>query len=266
MTDEQRSQTDGSASQNGNLFLVGPLVLLLALQAFVSPDDVFRSAEELYRDGRFAEAAEQYEVLISQGIEDGTLCYNLGNAYFKSGQLGLAILHYERALRLMPGDRDTKANLEFANTLIADVVERPDLPSYVAWVVDLYRSLEPGTCAGLLSLMFLAGGGAISILILGRWPRLRVPAIYTLVIAGFFALVGAGVLAGKLYSASGTVDAIVLVPSSDVRSGPGETNPQLTEIHAGLKVSILGSREGWYQISLPNGLTGWVREDQVEVI
>jgi tetratricopeptide (TPR) repeat protein len=246
--------------------LLSLLFLALSQQAFVSPDDVFRAAEGLYREGRFAEAAEQYEVLLSQGVEDGTLCYNLGNAYFKSGRLGLAILHYERALRLMPGDRDTKANLEFANTLIADVVERPDLPSYVAWVVDLYRSLEPGTAAGLLSLMFLIGGGAVSILILGRWPRLRVPAIYALVIAGCLALSSAGVLAGKLYSASGTEDAIVLVASSDVRSGPGETNPQLTEIHEGLKVSILGSREGWYQIGLPNGLTGWIREDHAEVI
>jgi tetratricopeptide (TPR) repeat protein len=241
-------------------------VLFLAQQAFVSPNDVFRSAEELYRDGRFSEAAEQYEALLTQGVQDGTLCYNLGNAYFKSGRLGLAILQYERALRLMPGDKDTKANLEFANTLKADVVERPDLPSYIAWGVDLYQSLEPGTCAGLLSLMFLVGGAAVSILILGRWPRLRVPAVYTLAVAGLLALVSAGALGGKLYSASGRVDAIVLVASSDVRSGPGETNPQLTEIHEGLKVSILGSREGWLQVSLPNGITGWVREDHVEVI
>jgi tetratricopeptide (TPR) repeat protein len=242
-------------------------VILLSTQpAFVSPDDVFRSAEELYREGRFAEATEQYEAVLAQGIQDGTLCYNLGNAYFKSGRLGLAILHYERALRLMPGDRDAKANLEFANTLKADVVERPDLPSYVAWVVDLYQSLEPGTCAGLLSLIFLVGGVVVSILILGRWPGLRVPAIYVLVIAGLSALVSAGALAGKLYSDSERVDAIVLVSGSDVRSGPGETNPQLTEIHEGLKVYILGTREGWHQVLLPNGLTGWVREDHVEVI
>jgi uncharacterized protein YgiM (DUF1202 family) len=114
--------------------------------------------------------------------------------------------------------------------------------------------------------MFLIGGSAASILILGRWPRLRVPALYALVIAVCLALASAGVLAGKLYSASGTEDAIVLVASTDVRSGPGETNPQLTEIHEGLKVSILGSREGWHQISLPNGLTGWIREQHVEAI
>jgi tetratricopeptide (TPR) repeat protein len=241
--------------------------LVLAQSAFVAPDDVFRTAESLYRDGRYPEAAEQYEALLSQGIQDGHLCYNLGNAYFKSGRLGLAILHYERALRQMPGDEDSKANLEFARSLIADVVERPAMPAYIAWMVDLYLSLGPDLCAALLSMSFLLGGVAGAILLLGRPPHWRVPAVYVLVFAAVLAAASSGILAGKLYSsASNRVEAIVLVASSDVRSGPGESNPQLTEIHEGLKVSVLVSREGWHQISMPNGITGWVREDHITVI
>ncbi len=241
-------------------------LILLTQQSFVSPQDVFRRAEEAYREGRYAEAAEQYESLRSQGIEDGALSYNLGNAYAKSGRLGLAILHYERALRRMPGDSDTKANLEFANALITDVVERPDLPSYVVWVVDLYRALEPDYCAGLLSLSFLFGGAVVTVLLLGRWPSLRTPAITVLVIAGFVALVSAGLLAAKFTAASERVEAVVLVSATDVRSGPGETNPQLAEIHEGLKLSVLGTREDWLQVGLPNGITGWVRAGDVETI
>ena len=243
-----------------------PILLLLAQQAFVSPEDVFRTAEELYDNGRYAEAAEQYEILVDQGVRDGSVCYNLGNAYFKSGRLGLAILNYERALEQMPGDVDTKANLEFANTLITDVVEGPDLPPYVAWLVGLYRAMDPSFSAGLLSVSFLLGGGAVSVLMLGRWPLLRSPAIYLLVFSSVLAVVCAGVLAGKTRSSSDGVDAIVLVSISDVRSGPGETNPQLVEIHEGLKIRILGTREGWLQVGLPNGVTGWVREDHVESI
>lgn len=243
-----------------------PILLLLVQQSFVSPEDVFRTAEELYSGGRYAEAAEQYEILVGQGVLDGSVCYNLGNAYFKSGRLGLAILNFERALEQMPGDADTKANLEFANTLITDVVEGPDLPAYVAWLVDLYRVMDPSFSALLLSISFLVGGAAVSVLILGRWPFLRAPAIYVLVFSSVLALVCAGVLAGKTRSSSDGVDAIVLVSMSDVRSGPGETNPQLVEIHEGLKVTILGSREGWLQVSLPNGVTGWLREDHVEAI
>ena len=87
-----------------------------------------------------------------------------------------------------------------------------------------------------------------------------------MVIAAIVATVSAGILAGKVHSAADRGDAIVLVASSDVRSGPGETNPQLVEIHEGLKVRVVGSREGWLQVSLPNGITGWVREEHVGVI
>lgn len=243
-----------------------PLFLFLAQQAFVSPEDVFRTAEELYQNGRYAEAAEQYEILNGQGVHDGTLCYNLGNAYFKSGRLGLAILHYERALKQMPGDADTKVNLEFANNLKADVVEGPHMPSYIAWVVDLYLALDPGQCAAFLSLTLLVVGIAASVLILGLWPRLQQVAIYSVVIAGFLSVVSAGILVGKLSSSSNREAAIVLVPSSDVRSGPGEANPQLVEIHEGLKVTILGTREEWLQVTLPNGITGWIRAEHVETI
>jgi tetratricopeptide (TPR) repeat protein len=238
----------------------------LFLSQFVSPQEVFQRGEELYREGRYEEAAEQYEALISQGVVDGALCYNLGNAYFKSGRLGLAILNYERALRQMPGDDDTKANLAFANELIVDVVQRPPMPSYVAWAVDLYHALDPDLCAALLSVSFLLGGAATAILIVGRWPQLRTPAIYTLVVVGVVTLLSASVLTAKVQSSAERVEAIVLAQALDVRSGPGESNPQLAEIHEGLKVSVLGGREGWLQIRLPNGLTGWVREADVESI
>lgn len=242
------------------------LFSFLAQQAFVSPEDVFRTAEELYQNGRYAEAAEQYEMLAEQGVRDGALSYNLGNAYFKSGRLGLAILNYERALRRMPGDPDAKTNLEFANSLKADVVERPNMPSYIAWMVDLYQALDPGHCAAFLSLAFLVLGVALSVLILGLWPRLRVPAIYAVVVSGFFVMVSAGALFGKISSSANRESAIVLVPSSDVRSGPGDTNPQLVEIHEGLKVIVIGTRDEWLQVTLPNEITGWIRTEHVEII
>jgi len=241
-------------------------IALVVLTQLVSPPDVFRRGEELYREGRYQEAVEQYEALRSQGVQDGALYYNLGNAYFKSGRLGPAILNYERALRQMPGDEDARANLAFANELIVDVVQRPPLPEYVAWAVDLYRAFDPDLCAALLSFSFLLGGAATSILLLGSWPRLKTPAIYTLAAVGILTLLSATVLTAKVQSSGESEEAIVLAQTVDVRSGPGETNPQLAEIHEGLKVSVLGGREGWLQVRLPNGLTGWVRETDAESI
>jgi tetratricopeptide (TPR) repeat protein len=241
-------------------------VKLLALFLLSAGADVFTEAERLYNEGRFPEAAAQYESLRAQGMTDATLYYNLGNAYFKSGRLGSAILNYERALRLAPADDDTRANLAFANELIADAPAPPALPWFVTWAAALYRALDPEACAFALSLGFLLGGGAISLLLVGRWPRWRAALLYISAGAGLLAFASGALLLAKLVAASGRQEAIVLAPRSEVRSGPGETHPQLAEIHEGLKVTLRGEREEWYQVSLPNGLTGWVSRVDIEPI
>lgn len=242
---------------------MSPLILLLAL---VTPQEVFQDAERLYNDGRFAEAAAQYESLVAEGVVDGSLYYNLGNAYFKGGRIGSAILNYERARRALPGDPDVEANLVFVNERIADRVEKPALPGYVLWVASVYAGLEPDGCAVLLSVSLLLCGGATSLLILGRWPRLFRPAVAVLVTASLLALTGSGALAAKLARAADRREAIVLAMRTEVRSGPGQSSPQLAEIHEGLKLDVRAEREGWLQVSLPTGLTGWVPRADVEVI
>jgi tetratricopeptide (TPR) repeat protein len=243
------------------------LALALLLQAsFESPQAAFQRAEGLYQEQRYEEAVEAYEAMRAQGVEDGTLYYNLGNAYFKAGELGRAILNYERALRLLPGDPDAKANLAYANELRADEVASPPLPAVLGWLVDAYRRLSPSLLAGLLSFAFLAAGGAVSLLLLETSPALRDAAIYGLVAFAILALASGAALTVKVTSAAGQVEAIVLSDNAYVRSGPGASSPRLAEVHEGLKVRVLGEREGWLQVGLDNGLTGWLESDALERI
>jgi tetratricopeptide (TPR) repeat protein len=230
-----------------------------------APQQVFEDAERLYNGGRYSEAAAQYESLLAEGTEDGHLYYNLGNAFFKSGRLGKAVLAYERALRLMPGDEDVRANLAFANEMIADAVSGPELPGYLAWAIDLYRGSSPDTFAALLSIAFILGGAAGSCLLLGCGARFRVPLFYFLGGLLVLAVLSGAALSGKLAPAD-EEQAVVLSARSEVRSGPGETNPQLAEIHEGLKLTVRSRRDDWFQVTLPNGLTGWVLEKDVEII
>ena len=242
-------------------------VSALVLQgAFASPKEAFEGAEVLYQDERYEEAAEAYEAMRAQGFEDGALYYNLANAYFKAGRLGLAVLNYERALALMPGDADTRANLTFANELIADAVEPPPLPLLIRWAVDLYRRLRPGVAARILTVSFLLAGITVTLLVADRWSDLRSFVLASVLVFGSISVLSVLALATKLVTASKTVEAIVLTENAYVRSGPGEANPRLAEIHEGLKVRVLSEREGWYQVSLANGLTGWMQQDNVETI
>ncbi len=245
------------------VFLVG---LLGAQASFESPKEVFRRAETLYQEEKFQEAIEVYEGVRAQGIEDGVLYYNLGSAYFKAGQLGRAILSYERAHRLLPGDDNVRANLEFANELIADEVAAPSFPPIVDWLVGLYRLVSPDTLAVGLSLAFILGGVALSLLLSGQWPDRRRLVVWMLVASGLVAVLSGGALAVKLGQASDNVEAVILTTNAYVRSGPGASNPQLAEVHEGIKVRVLAERDDWYQVALPNGLTGWMEKAQLEVI
>lgn len=239
---------------------------LLLQAAYDNPREAFRKAESLYRDQRYAEAAEAYETMRAQGIEDGVLDYNLGNAYFKAGELGRAILNYERALKRMPGDEDVRANLDFANELLADEDDSPPLPAVIGWAVDLYDRLSPSLLAVVLSVVFLLGGVLVSLLLTEHGAGLRTAFLYTLAVLAVVALGSGAALAAKIVSARGRVEAIVLEDNAYVRSGPGNASPRLAEIHEGLKVRVVGEREGWLQVSLSNGLTGWLPADAIERI
>lgn len=243
------------------------LVAVLLVQVAVdSPRDAFARAERLYQEQRYQDAAEVYETMLAAGIEDGTLYYNLGNAYFKAGEIGLAILSYERALVLMPGDEDTRMNLAYANELVAGDVEEVTLPFAIRWAVDFYRSLRPDVLATLLSVVFVVGGVALSLVLYDAWPRWRMPARATLVVCVTLALGAGGALAAKVRARANRVEAIVLTENAYVRSGPGDASPRLAELHEGLKVRVLSERGGWYQVRLANGLTGWLRTSEIETI
>jgi tetratricopeptide (TPR) repeat protein len=242
------------------------LLPLLLQAAFTTPQDAFRQAETLYQQERYAEAIAIYESIRASGVEDGVLYYNLGNAYFKAGRLGFAVLSYERARRLLPGDEDVRANLAFATGLVSEGVAPPPLPLAIGWVVDLYQGAGASFLAGVVSLSFLLGGTALTLLLLDRWPALRTPAVAVVAGSAVVALLAGGSLVAKVRAESARVEAVVVTENAYVRSGPSESSPRLAEIHEGLKMRVLGEREGFLQISLANGLTGWVPREQVERI
>jgi len=96
-------------------------------------------ANQAYKDGRFRDAAGRYLQLIENGAVNGHIYYNLGNAYFRLGDLGRAIVHYERARLLIPRDADLIFNLAYAYDQTRDVI--PTSQSFIRqgffWLDDV---------------------------------------------------------------------------------------------------------------------------------
>lgn len=230
-----------------------------------SPEEIFERGNRAYDEDRFGEAAEAYETLLRYQIEDPRVEYNLGNTEFRRGNLGLAILHYERAKRLDPTDPDILDNLRFARSKRLDRVPEAERPAGIGWMIELQDRLGPDRHGWLMVLAvwlicaLLAWGLSMG----GRWN------------AGFgwglSALVLILVLLGASWYATyqrleGRTSAVVLVGVVEVLAGPGQNNATLATVHEGLDVEVWGEREEWIQVRLPNGVSGWVARGAVEVV
>src|SRR5262249_50947196 len=98
-------------------WLLWLIAIVCHMRAEASPD-AFDAANKLYEQGKFNEAASAYEKLVQSGQVSAALYFNLGNAFFKAGQVGRAIAEYRRAEQLTPRDPDLRANLQFARKQI----------------------------------------------------------------------------------------------------------------------------------------------------
>lgn len=242
------------------------LAVLLAL-APPAPADLFADANRRYQEGAFAEALDGYRHLTEQGYHNATLFYNIGNCYFKLGELGKAILHYERALRLSPGDDDVEANLALARSLTVDEVT-PAPRFWLFRVVEWWVTVLPRQALILtVGFAWFALAGAVTLRILARGPvAARWGTRGALVAAGCVVAFGTN-LAVRELEIGRPEEAIIMPSEVAVQSAPtADPSLQVFAIHEGTKVRIHRSAEGWSEIVLEDGKVGWVPVEAIERI
>jgi hypothetical protein len=233
------------------------------LAAAESPQDLFKAANSLYAEAKFSDAAQKYQAASDAGIRNWVLEYNLGNAYYRTGQLGKAILHYERAFRINSGQPDVLYNLNLATNKAGD----PELPSsalpMLAWRLFYLFSLN--TLTLLTSLLFVFFVVTAGFALVGR-------RIVSNEVAWGFGLLFLGLvgwLGIRIYLLE-EPKGVVVAPVAEVRSGPNMTYPANFTVPEGHRVMLLKEQEpiqGWIEIGVPQeGLKGWVPDTSVEVI
>jgi len=250
-----------------------PAMCLLALvvlgtatpAAGSGPEELFEKGNGAYEQGRYEDAAAAYTTVLGYGVADPRVLYNLGNASFKMGKLGRAILSYERALRLDPSDREARDNLEFARGRIRDRVPDPDLPYPVAVLKSVVDEWSLDALAWLFLIPYLAACGLAGAMTLARGAlRRRLLAYGTAACLAAAVLLGAAL--GYRIAETSARHAIVMTDRADALSGPAADNTVLFSVHEGTRLEIHNRRADWLQVTLPNGLTGWVKADQVESV
>ncbi|MDR0988292.1 MAG: tetratricopeptide repeat protein [Prevotellaceae bacterium] len=222
--------------------------------------------DSAYLKSDYASAIEIYESLLKEG-EHPELYYNLGNSYYKTDNLARAILNYERALLLSPGNSDVRANLEIARAKTIDKVIPVPRIFFVEWGAALVRLMDVETwgIVGLTAFILLLASACLYVFT-GRvkWKKCGFAGILLFLVVSVLANYFAYSQRSKLLHPS---EAIVLTPSVTVRSTPSESGTTLFILHEGRKVEVQdNSMREWKEIRLEDGKVGWVPAESIEVI
>lgn len=247
-------------------FISSLLLLLPILLTANTPQSLFEQANDAYTKGQYQTAIEQYEAILAEGNQSTELYYNLGNAYYKTKEVGKAILNLERALLLNPTDADIEYNLSILNEQLPDQLDVVSDFFLKKWWVN-FHSYFGSTTWSILTLICLWSGIAGFILWMLATVRKRKKqgflggiGLLLLSILFFFAAKSQGNL--EIHSRK----AIVLEKQLDLQNGPDVKSTSLLMLHEGLKVELLDQIGDWWKVKLSNGEQGWLPKDALEEI
>ncbi len=226
--------------------------------------DEFVRANELYKQREYDSAVQAYTEIINEGVESASLYFNLGNAYFKQGDLGRAILYYLRAKRLDPSDEDINSNLEFArrfSRVQMEGVQLNPINSFLISLVDSYRidSLA-WTSSGCFVLFFLfliirfgLGIGNFGV---------RIGIILALILL----VVTTGLTTFKYRYEFLTRRGVIVAEEAPVKTGPSPQSDIELQGAPGLIVEILTETDDYYNVLFENKRRGWIEKHLVAEI
>lgn len=217
----------------------------------------FDAANRLYEQGKFSEAISGYQQLIQAHATSPAVYYNLGNAYFKSGQLGRAIVAYRDAAKLAPRDGDVRANLQFVRGRVQSPTISPT--HWQRWLAALTVNEWALLAAGVLWI-WLAALAAIQLR--PAWKR----PLQTFLWCGGIATLLLGGCAGAAWSNDSTKTAVVIVPDALLHSGPLEDASTGSTVHDGAELEVLDTKNDWLQVSTDNQHIGWIKREQIAVV
>lgn len=241
------------------------LVIMLPVKAGTEEERLWVEAGEAYSGKNYEEAVEKYGQLVKKG-ESASLYYNYGNALFKAGYIGRAILYYERALRLDPANADIEYNLEFANLSKTDKIEKIEPFFVTEWYRGITQMFTSNIWAYASLGFFLMAMIFFLVYRFGVTIAIRKWSFGVFVICLVISIIAVG---HSVYSRNMVEDnpaAIVMVGSETARSTPDKSGTEVFVIHEGTKVYIKSRLGDWIEVRLESGNVGWIENTAVEVI
>ena len=225
-----------------------------------------QNADDEYKKGNYQQAIKDYEELLRKG-PSVELYYNLGNAYYRTDNITRAVLNYERALLLSPGDNDIRFNLQMARSKTIDKITPKSEMFFVTWYKSLinFTSVDGWARTAIISISIALV--LVLCYLFGRRVILRKIGFYgAALFVAIFILSNVFAYEQKCILTTRT-GAIVILPSAALRKTPVVTSEYDAIIHEGSRVDIIDdTMKEWKQVRLEDGREGWMQTSQMERI
>ena len=223
-------------------------------------------ANEAYAQEDYIKAIELYEQTAREHGVSSDLYYNLGNAYYKHNEFAKAILNYERALLLNPGNEDARFNLDMANTHIVDKIDPVGRFFLSVWIDTMRSYLSSNTWAviGIIAFFLFIGG---CYLYLFTWSvPLKKIGFFGGIVVLLIAIMANCFAWGLNEKKEIRNEAIVFDATVSVKSSPAESGTDLFVLHEGTKVVVLSKVGEWSEVKISDGNRGWLPSAAIEII
>ncbi len=242
------------------------LLLVVSFANAGNHQELLQQANEAYISENYHQAIEIYEQVRQMQWESSVLYYNLGNAYYQTGQRGRAILNYERALRLNPNDEATRHNLRIVRAELPERYEQLPQLFFLDWRDGFVRLLPVDGWATAIIMLVMALSLCTGLFFVLR-VRVLKKAVFMLGLVLLISLFMSIYAANRQYHFHHIrQEAIVMSPRVTAKSAPGERGIDVFVIYEGVKVVIQSELMDWCEVRLPNGNVGWINRETLEVI
>jgi len=246
--------------------IINTILAILFTATVFAQGDLLQKANELYTKDQFKQAIDVYNQILITNMESPEVYFNLGNAYYKTGQYTQAILNYERAKLLAPDDEDINFNLQVANQKVVDSIT--ELPGFfiTRWWKSIVNSQTTDGWAMLSIFSFVLFLVMLGFYFFAKTSDIKRITFWSgcfLIVFAIFSWSFAAQQKSRLVNHS---EAIVMQPTVTVKSSPSENGTNLFVVHEGLKVKITDKLGDWVEIKLADGNKGWLLLESIERI
>jgi tetratricopeptide (TPR) repeat protein len=232
--------------------------LVIASSTLAQSDVQFTKANQEYAQGHFKEAISGYEALVRDGQWSANVFYDLGNAYFRAGDFGRAILNYERALALERHHPEAMANLQIARDEAHALETQPAWPDRYLQFASINQYSITAAIAFWIG-MFCA----LSLIFTHRRRR---PTVVLLALSLVVVAVAVFAIYQLDYGSKGRALAVVTGNNVQARIATADTANSVLALPPGSEIKILSTRGDWIYAALPNNLRGWIPAKSAEQV